>query len=501
MNFKSKVFRFRDRVPVHRLFLKIFSWFWVTALVIIGVVFVGRHVMDLRTIDSSNMYASVASMLAADAARAYESGGPTGFARFANSLVGSHNSQLFLLDEGNKDVLSRAVSSDTLRLASEVGKDRLVTKYIPLYERAAAYKFVSASGRPYTLVFYERSEAINLTGVLLREGVPFLLGLLFVITILCFWLAYHIAAPIRGIQSAARRVAQGDLSARVPHAVSLRRDELAALGMDFDSMVERIEMLIRTQKNLLDSVSHELRSPLARLNVSLAVMRKHMPEEVIDIGDRMERDVARIDTLMGQLLTLSRLESGLSSGERENVNFTLLVQEVVADGNFEAKSLGKSVRLESANSVLLENADSLALRGACENIVRNAIHFTRPGSEVKVVLGMDNAAENPQAILKVCDEGPGVPNDALQNIFRPFFRINGTERQSEGNGLGLAIALGAICLHGGTITASNLNPQGLEISVQLPVPEPASLQLVEALAGEWNVSRLPPVRDVAAKAR
>jgi signal transduction histidine kinase len=94
-----------------------------------------------------------------------------------------------------------------------------------------------------------------------------------------------------------------------------------------------------------------------------------------------------------------------------------------------------------------------------------------------------------------------VPNDALQNIFRPFFRINGTERQSEGNGLGLAIALGAIRLHGGTITASNLNPQGLEISVQLPVPEPASLQLVEALAGEWNVSRLPPVRDVAAKAR
>jgi signal transduction histidine kinase len=187
----------------------------------------------------------------------------------------------------------------------------------------------------------------------------------------------------------------------------------------------------------------------------------------------MERDVARIDELIGQLLTLSRLEAGLTSGERENVNFTLLVQEVVADGNFEATALGKSVTLQSANPVVLENADSLALRSACENIVRNAIHFTRPGTEVKVALGIDNGASSPQVILTVCDEGPGVPNDALQNIFSPFFRINEPKRQSEGNGLGLAIALEAIRLHHGSITASNLSPRGLEISVRMPATDPA----------------------------
>ncbi len=475
MNFKSKVFRFRDRVPVHRLFVKIFSWFWVTALVIIGIIFVGRRVMDLRPIESSSMYASVASMLAAEAARAYESGGPAGFTRFASSLAGDHKSQLFLLDEFNKDVLSRAISRETLRLASEAGKDQLVTKYIPLYERVAAYKFVSSSGRPYTLVLYEHSAPLNLTGVLLSAGIPFLLGLLFVVTVLCFWLAYHIAAPIHNIQSAARRVAQGDLSARVPHAVSLRRDELAALAMDFDSMVERIETLIRTQRNLLTSVSHELRSPLARLNVSLALMRKHAPQEAFDICERMERDIARIDALIEQLLTLSRLEAGLSLGERENVNFTLLVQEVVADGNFEAQSLGKSVSLESSSPVVLETADSLALRSACENIVRNAIHFTRPGTEVNVALGIDNAASSRHVFLTVRDQGPGVPKDALQNIFSPFFRINGPGRRKEGNGLGLAIALEAIRLHYGSITASNLNPEGLEISVRLPVSGPAEV--------------------------
>jgi two-component system sensor histidine kinase CpxA len=196
MNWKSQVFRFRDRVPVHRLFVKIFSWFWVTALVIIGIIFVGRRVMDSRPIDPSTMYASVASMVAAEAARAYESGGPAGFARFANSIAGGHKSQVFLLNEFNKDVLSRAIPREALRLASETGKDQLVTKYIPLYERVAVYKFVSASGRPYTLVFSEHSAALNLRGVLLSAGIPFLLGLLFVVTVLCFWLAYHIAAPI-----------------------------------------------------------------------------------------------------------------------------------------------------------------------------------------------------------------------------------------------------------------------------------------------------------------
>jgi len=472
MNFKSKVFRIRDRVPVHRLFVKIFSWFWATALVIIGIIFISRRVMDLRPIDPSTMYASVASLVATQAAQAYESGGPAGFTRFANNLAGGHKSQLFLLDEFNTDVLSRAISRDALRLAREGGKDQLVTTQSSLYERVAAYKFVSASGRPYTLVLYQRSGP-NLTGILVTAGIPFLFGLVVAVTILCFWLAYHIASPIDGIQLAARRVAQGDLSARVPHAVSLRRDELAALAMDFDSMVERIEVLIRTQKNLLNSVSHELRSPLARLNVCLAMIRKHLPEEAVDACERMERDVARIDTLMGQLLTLSRLEAGLSSGERENVNFTLLVQEVVADGNFEAQSLGKSVSLEASSPIVLEKADSLALRGACENIVRNAIHFTRPGTEVKVALGINNPATNPQVLLTIRDEGPGVPRDALQNIFSPFFRINGPGRRSQGNGLGLAIALEAVRLHHGTIVASNLDPTGLEINLRLPTRVPS----------------------------
>jgi two-component system sensor histidine kinase CpxA len=453
---------------VHRLFLKIFGWFWLTALVIIGIGLVGRQVTDLRTIKSTSVYASVAPVLAAESARAFESEGPEGFARFASQLTDGRDSHLYLLDGFKNDVLGRPLPKDVLRVADAARDDHLIATDRSLHVRVAAYKFVSSSGHPYIIVIHEHSSLPDLSELLFDKALPFVFSLLVVITALCFVLAYSIASPIWGIQSAARRVAQGDFSARAPEAVSKRGDELGALATDFDSMVERIELLIRTQRSLMNSVSHELRSPLSRLNLSLAVLRKDASVRSSSTIERMERDIARIDTLIGQLLTLSRFEASLTSGIKEDVDFTLLVQEVAADGNFEAQSLGKSVILEEADSVVLRNADSLALRSACENIIRNAIHFTRPGTDVKVALEVNGAPGTPEVILTVRDMGPGVPEDSLENIFRPFFRVDQQGTRSQGNGLGLAIALEAVRMHHGSISATNLSPQGLEVSVRLP---------------------------------
>jgi two-component system, OmpR family, sensor histidine kinase CpxA len=460
-------------VPVHRLFLRIFGWFWLTALVIIGVGLVGRQVTDLRTIKSTSVYASVAPVLAAESAHVFESEGPEAFARFANRLADGRDSRLYLLDGFKNDVLSRPLPKEVLRVANAARDDHLIATDHSLHVRTAAYKFVSSSGHPYVVVIYERSNLPDLSELLFDKAVPFVFSLLVVITALCFLLAYSIASPIWGIQSAARRVAQGDFSARAPEEVSKRGDELGALAIDFDSMVERIELLIRTQRSLLNSVSHELRSPLSRLNLSLAVLRKDESAHRSSTIERMERDIARIDTLIGQLLTLSRFEASLTSGTKEDVDFTLLVQEVAADGDFEAQSLGKSVILEEAKSVVLQNADSLALRSACENIIRNAIHFTRPGTDVKVTLEVSNGAAPPEVLLTVRDMGPGVPEDSLENIFRPFFRIDHPGTRSQGNGLGLAIALEAVRMHHGSIAATNLSPQGLEVSVRLPTSRPS----------------------------
>jgi signal transduction histidine kinase len=250
--------------------------------------------------------------------------------------------------------------------------------------------------------------------------------------------------------------------------VSKRFDELAALAKDFDSMVSRLDVLIQTQKNLLNSVSHELRSPLARINLSLAILKKRSLPESDDMFQRLDRDVARIDLLMGQLLTLSRLEAGLSSAKKEDVDFAQLILETTADSNFEAQASGKSVSLRTNGSVILRNADPHALRSACENVIRNAVRFTRPGTAVEVVLEFDRSAPEPLALLSVRDHGPGVPEDSLEAIFQPFYRINGDAEATGGNGLGLAIAAEAIRLHRGKINAANLLPTGLEVRIQLP---------------------------------
>jgi signal transduction histidine kinase len=148
-----------------------------------------------------------------------------------------------------------------------------------------------------------------------------------------------------------------------------------------------------------------------------------------------------------------------------------LVQEVVADGDFEARACGKSVRLQAEGGIVIEKADQQALRSACENVIRNAIRFTTPGSEVEVILKTERTRPSPQAVLLVRDFGPGVPGELLQQIFQPFFRVKepiGDPRANKGTGLGLAIALEAIRQHRGTIIATNTNPIGLEVKIMLP---------------------------------
>jgi len=450
---------------MHRLFLKIFFWYWLTAWGMIAIVLLGSRLTGMRQVSAPNLYATVAPILAAEAAKAYESGGPEAFARFSQSDVHDHERQIFLLDGFYKDVLSQPLSDDGLRLAHAAKNGQLVV----LRGHIAAYKFVSSSGHPYILMLYLRSDFRRMGDALLGDGLPFSVSLILLVTLLCLGLAYHIASPIHSIQSTARRVAQGDLKARVPSSVSRRFDELAALAKDFDSMVIRLDSLIQTQKNLLNSVSHELRSPLARINLSLALLRNRFSADSDDLFQRLDRDVVRIDLLMGQLLTLSRLEARFSSAEREDVDLVQLVEEVAADGNFEAKALGKSVSLQTTGSIILRNADPHALRSACENIIRNAVRFTRPGSDVQIVLKVDRSAPETLAFLSIRDHGPGVPEGSLQAIFQPFYRINGDGEATRGNGLGLAIASEAIRMHRGTIRAENLRPTGLEIIIQLPV--------------------------------
>jgi len=462
------------RVPIHRLFVKVFLWFWLTVLALFAIFFASR-MLGSRLLPATDVIAAFAPRVADEAAHAYEFGGPQKFEQFQRGLMGNSEGDLYLIDGYGRDVLSRPIPSDSLSIVRVARSDGGIATQYGLHSRSASYRFTSPSGHPYVLLLHVRLKLGRFLQATGGGGLPFFSVVSFVVlvmvTLFCLWLTHHIVAPIQGIQSAARMVAAGDLSVRAPVEISERHDELAALAADFDAMVERMSAFVRSQKDLLSTVSHELRSPLARLIMSLALLRNQSRPGSEELLQRMERDVERIDTLMGQLLTLSRLETGLSSDGRDNVDLSQLVQEVVADGDFEAHSCGKAVRLQAEEGIVIEKADQQALRSACENIIRNAIRFTTPGSEVEVILKTEKMRASPQAVLSVRDYGPGVPGELLQQIFQPFFRVkepNGNPRANKGTGLGLAIALEAIRQHHGTIIASNANPIGLEVKITLP---------------------------------
>jgi two-component system sensor histidine kinase CpxA len=458
------------RVPIGRLFIKVFFWFWLTVLALFAI-FMASRMVGIRLVPSTDIVASFAPRVADEAAHAYELEGPQEFEQFERGLVGKSGVELYLINGYGKDVLSRPIPSDSLSIVRRARSDGRVVSRFGLRSHSSSYKFTSPSGRPYVLLVRAPLQLGKFLDATAGGGLPLFGAVLIIVTLFCFWLTHHIVAPIQGIQSAARMVAAGDLSVRAPAEISERHDELAALAADFDVMVERMSAFVRSQQDLLSTVSHELRSPLTRLIMSLTLLRKQSPPESEELLQRMERDVERVDTLMGQLLTLARLETGLSSDARESVDFSQLVQEIAADGDFEARPCGKSVRLQAEGGVVIEKADQQALRSACENIVRNAIRFTAPGSEVDVILKTERMNPSSQAVLSVRDYGPGVPGGLLQQIFQPFFRVkepSGDPRAIKGTGLGLAIALEAIRQHRGTIVASNVSPIGLEVKITLP---------------------------------
>ena len=285
--------------------------------------------------------------------------------------------------------------------------------------------------------------------------------------LLCYGLARYLTAPVLRLRDATHRLTHGDLSARVGPEVSNRRDELAELGRDFNLMAERIESLLTTQRQLLSDISHELRSPLARLNVALALARQKSGEEAAVALDRIEGEAENLNELIGQVLVLARLEGDTSEGVKNPVDMTRLVNDIAADADFEARGKGCNVRVISDVPCKLRSNEHL-LRSAIENVVRNAVRYTEAGSEVEIEVACSEEA----CVVTVRDHGPGVPEDNLDELFQPFYRIaDSRDRESGGTGLGLAITERAIRLHGGRVRARNADDGGLIVELTLPRDE------------------------------
>jgi signal transduction histidine kinase len=277
-------------------------------------------------------------------------------------------------------------------------------------------------------------------------------------------LAWYFAKPIRSLRQAFESVAGGKLGARVGGSMGRRKDELADLGSNFDHMADRLQGLLDSQHRLLHDISHEVRSPLARLQAAADLIRQQ-PERAVELCERIERDTKRIDVLVGELLTLSRLEAGVMDSKDNKLNVGDLVADIVDDARFEAEANHRTVDLSVHDPVVVAGSQEL-LHRAIENVIRNAIRHTPEGGQVSVDIRKDSEERNMK--LMVQDPGPGVPEKDLAAIFEPFVRCE--EVQSlDGHGLGLAIAKRVVEAHGGTISASNRKPCGLCIEITLPL--------------------------------
>lgn len=277
-------------------------------------------------------------------------------------------------------------------------------------------------------------------------------------------LAWYFARPIRTLRRAFEDAAVGKLETRVGAAMGTRRDELTALGGDFDRMAERLQKLIDGQRRLLHDVSHELRSPLARLQAAADLMRQQ-PDRADEFVARIERDIARMDHLVGELLTLARLDATIDDAAREPVDLAELVEEIADDACLEAETRNCRIDLSLAAEVCV-TANQDLLRRALENVLRNALRHSPSGGSVAISL----QAGAGQARIIIADMGDGVPAADLETIFEPFFRAaNATP--FAGYGLGLAISRRVVQLHGGTIRAENQSAGGLAVTISLPLAD------------------------------
>ena len=396
----------------------------------------------------------------------YENEGRKGLEIYLNRLAGSERiSGIGFFDQGGNQIAGTDVSIEGKELLQTALQSENV-EFSRLPEQTlAAKKLPDNKGINYVfLIQFKRPPQITLLNELKNRYLQILVIIL-TAGLVCYGLARYLSSPIGKIRNATKKFAEGDFQTRVGAEVGNRRDELASLARDFDEMAERIENLLNSQKRLTQDISHELRSPLARLNVALEIAKqKSETQATAPILERIETESNRLNEMIGWLLMLSKLESGSRDFSKQKVNLAKLVETVAADADYEAKAKNKTVKISEKQDCYVFGNENL-LRSAVENVLRNAVKYTKENTEVEISLKNGDG----RAKIAVRDFGEGVPEDELEKLFRPFHRVGeARERKTGGIGLGLAIAERAVHAHEGTIQAKNTE-NGLLVEINLPI--------------------------------
>lgn len=452
---------------MNSLFFKIFVSFWLSLILFASLtLWSTSHYLDNVRSRTNSVQPRQHVMNHIDRAQTVASQqGLDGLRKWLRLLDKQEAIPYLLIDEKGNDLINRQVplriQRRILRHERRLYKEEHEHNYSRPHQRP-----IILNGQRYRLV--ADFQSITLGRVLHRPrviAVPLFIAM-FISGLVCFMLARYLTFPISMLRKATNKLAAGDLSQRVSPSLGSRNDEIVELANDFDHMAEQIQNLVTSHKQLLRDASHELRSPLARLQVALGLARQRSLQSDVEEFDRIEREAERLNELIGQLLSLARLETDSMSLQNEAFDLTNLLENIVHDAAYEAKASHRDVKILHSVPVSIYG-NAVLLHSALENVIRNAIRYTDENTCVELSMSTDNTDH---VILNIRDYGPGIPYDMLTRIFEPFVRVGeARDRTSGGYGLGLAIANKAISLHSGSITAHPETGKGITMVIKLPI--------------------------------
>jgi two-component system sensor histidine kinase CpxA len=427
------------------LFAKIFAWFVVTTIVMLAaIVMTSAFFYDPDGRRKAPVSILVNFQLA-EARHAYETGGAAALEGVLARIRAAVQTDAVFTDASGKDLVTGRTRTDLLQAGEERLRQPLARLKTDLYARQTQdgrYWIFLVGGRSSSLLWYMQPENLWVWGI---------------VALLCYWLTLHLTRPLQKLQRTVEAFGEGDLNAR---ADERRVDEIGQLARSFNRMADRIESLRSSEKRLLLDISHELRSPLARLNVALELGRTGNSPSAFD---RIQKESDRLNALVSELLDVTRAESDVAEDRTEQVRLDELIAQLVDDCEIEAEAQGCRLQLSAPGAVIVYGNPEL-LRRAVENAVRNAIRYAPKGSTVDLTITNGGGAVH----VAIRDYGPGVPPDSLPYLFDAFYRVDSDRnRNSGGVGLGLSIARRAVELHRGTMKARNASP-GLLVEIDLP---------------------------------
>jgi two-component system, OmpR family, sensor histidine kinase CpxA len=462
---------------VRRLFWKVFFTYWIALFVFstLALYAIGQYLEHIRArhealtpLEDLRVHLKSAEHAAAS--------GPAGLQNWARNVDDVELVPWLVLGADGRDVLKREVPPRVLdrlrryqaaggRSPGDIARGAGTT---PPSLAFASHEFTLTDGSHYWLVpDYQNASLRRLLTRPRVVAIPIALAAL-VGAMVSFLFARHLAVPIERLRGATRAYAMGDFARRVGPSLGGRRDEIADLARALDEMAGRLDSLLTAQRSLLRDVSHELRSPLARVQATLGLARQRGQGTEEHLG-RIEHEMERLNELVGSILSFSRLESGAQACRNEQLDLAEIVAIAADDAHLEGEQRSVLVRvLEGGQVPAPFRGDAALIHSALQNILSNAVRHTPNGGTVAVALKRVSLAGRDEYVVEIVDGGPGVPADMLEKIFEPFVRTNAAT-SGTGIGLGLAITQQAVAAHAGSVHAENCAAGGLKVCVRLPI--------------------------------